>query len=155
MEHESIYEIILKTQCHAYNQILYLLDRISRCDDGLIFEVAKDTPSVQRISDFTNHKSDLIAEIDRLSKMIADNQIKLIGAMSLVVNAESHPLLERLRTLQDMVNRKIDHIVLEEDRENTALCHSLEQYRERLQLDYEISKIPKEKRKYFVYDPRG
>lgn len=155
MEHESIYEIILKTQCHTYNQILYLLDRISRCDDGLIFEVAKDTPSVQRISGFTSHKSDLISEIDRLTKMIEDNQIKLIGAMSLVVNATNHPLFQRLQLLRDMTNRKIDHIILAEDRENTALCMSLEQYRERLQLDYEISKVPKDKRKYFVYDPRN
>ena len=153
MENASIYEIILKTQCDSYNQILYLLDRISRCDDGLIFEASKDTPSVQRINDYTNHKSDLIAEIDRLTSSIEKNQIKLVGAMSLVIDAKSHPLWERLNILRELVSRRIDHIIFDEDKRNTLLCDSLTAYKDRLELDREIAKVPPEKRKIFIYKP--
>lgn len=153
MEHEPIYEILLKTQCYSYNQVLYLLERISRCDDGLLIEASKDNPSVQKISDFTSHKNDLISEIDRITLSIQQNQIKLNGVMSLVVNASSHPLLERLQLLQELVTKKIDYVILEEDRENTYLCDSLTKYKERLELDKAISEVPMEKRKIFFYNP--
>lgn len=155
MEEETIYEIILKTQCDSYNQILFLLDRISRCDDGLVFEAAKDTPSVQKLSDFTNHKNYLISEIDKLSLFIADNQVKLNGVMSLLISPTSHPLWERLTILQELVERKLSRIILNEDRVNPALCESLTQYKERLELDIKIAEVPLNKRKIFFFDPKA
>lgn len=153
MEHATIYEIILRTQCDAYCQIMYTLDRIARCDDGLLFEANKEQPSTERIAAFSNRKTELINEILEQTDHICENQEKLIGAMSLVIDATSHPLWERLNILQELVSHKMEQLLLNEDRSNPALYRSLTQYKERLELDRLIAKVPQENRQVFYFKP--
>ena len=153
MEHSSIYEIILKTQCDSYCQIMYLLDRISRCDDGLMFEANKEEPSAEKIAGFTNRKNDLVNEVSKITEQICQNQEKLIRAISLTIAATTHPLWERLNILQELVAHKIDQLLLNEDRSNPVLFQSLSQYKERLELDQLIAAVPKENRQVFYFHP--
>lgn len=56
MDYRQNYEIFLKTQCDAYQQMLFAITQISECDDILLSSSTAETPDVDAIQAITSKK---------------------------------------------------------------------------------------------------
>lgn len=150
MEDKQIYEIIMKTQCEDYRQMLLLLNKICRVDEALkkltLGNITLDTDKLQSLS---NQKEYLIEQLNTLSLRIPKTTALLADtAFSLHEMTNSKEYCQ-MRLLERKCQEKLNYIINKEDYVNPAIVAQLKNYKSRLELDFKINQIPMEKRKIF------
>ena len=153
MEKGQIYEILLRTQCEAYQDMLELLERIERLDEALAAISAQNRPDVRKISTITSQKEHLIQRLDVLSLHAKQAHQELEGMSELYQEISIHPLYQHMKELKLAAYQRITAVIKKEDQRNPDIIKHLEDYKEALTLDIKIKDIPLSKRQIFLFIP--
>ncbi|MCM1184653.1 MAG: hypothetical protein NC337_14885 [Roseburia sp.] len=154
MENQQIYEILLRTQCEAYQNMLALLERIERLDESLAAITAQSRPDVNRIGRITAQKEQLIQRLDALSLHAVQANRELEGMSALCLQIGAHPLYRRSEELKLEAYRRVTAVIRKEDTRNPEIIRHLEAYQEALTLDLKIKDVPLSKRQLFLFVPK-
>ena len=123
MEDRQIYEIIMKTQCEEYRQMLLLINKIIRADDSLRNASLKQPHEydIDLIHDITMQKEAWIKELDRLSFNVP-RTIKLLSDYQFsIYELEKSSIYQQMKLLEGKCQAKIDYYLKnEEERERIA-----------------------------------
>ena len=153
MDYKQNYEILLKSQCDAYEQMLYAITQISECDDTLLKSSTCITPDVKAVQEVTAKKDYYIKKLDKLSLEIEQEKRRIADILYLYNDFNFHPLYLRMEQLQAMAREELEQIIKKEDSNNPSIVSMLTQYKEKLEMDIKIREIPMEKRKIFFIRP--
>lgn len=153
MENEQIYEILLRTQCDSYQNMLELLTRIERLDEALAAITAQNRPDVSKIDTITAQKESLLQRLDALSLHAKQAHQELAGMSGLQEEIRKHPLYLRTEELKLTAYQRVSAVIEKEDRNNPDIIRHLEEYQEALTLDVKIKDIPLSKRQLIVVIP--
>ena len=153
MDYRQNYEIFLKTQCDAYQQMLFAITQISECDDILLSSSTAETPDVDAIQAITSKKDYYIQMLDKLSLETEQEKRRIADILYLYNNFHFHPLYLRMEQLQTMAREELEHVIKKEDTNNPTIVSKLTQYKEKLEIDIKIREIPMAKRKIFFIRP--
>lgn len=153
MDYRQNYEILLKSQCDAYEQMLYAITQISECDDILLHSSTSDTPDVKSVQEITYKKDFYIKKLDKLSLETEQEKRRIADILYLYNDYHFHPLYLRMEQLQTMAREELELVIKKEDSNNPSIVGKLTQYKEKLEMDIKIREIPMEKRKIFFIHP--
>lgn len=154
MEEKQVYEIIIKTQCEEYRQMLLLMNRIIRADEVLRDISLAQTPDVDKLHDITMQKEQWVNTLDSLSLHIPQTTKLLSDASFALLYIENTPVYQQMKLLERKCQEKLTRLLEQEDQNNPAITAHLKSYKERLELDIKISEIPMEKRHIFFVNPK-
>lgn len=150
MEDRQIYEIIMKTQCEDYRQMLLLLNKICQIDEELKkLTINSTSPNTNKLQALSNQKEYLIEQLDVLSRRIPKTTTLLADASFSLHEMTHSKEYCQMRLLERKCQEKLNYIINQEDYVNPAIIAQLENYKSRLELDFKISQIPMEKRQIF------
>lgn len=153
MDYKQTYEILLKSQCDAYEQMLYAITQISECDDLLLSSSNKETIDADTIQNITEKKEYFIQLLDKLSVETEQEKHRIADILYLYNDFHFHPLYQRMEQLQTMAREELEQIIKKEDTNNPTIVTKLTQYKEKLEMDIKIREIPMKKRKIFFIHP--
>lgn len=102
MDYRQNYEMLLKTQCDAYEQILFAITQISECDDILLSASTTEAPDVDAIQAITSKKDYYIQKLDKLSLETEKEKGRIGDILYLYNDFYFHPLYLRMKQLQTM-----------------------------------------------------
>lgn len=153
MDYRQNYEMLLKTQCDAYEQILFAITQISECDDILLSASTTEAPDVDAIQAITSKKDYYIQKLDKLSRETETKKRRIADILYLYHDFHFHPLYLRMEQLQTMAREELEQVIQKEDSNNPTIVNKLTQYKEKLEIDIKIREIPMEKRKIFFIRP--
>ena len=153
MDYRQNYEIFLKTQCDAYEQMLFAITQISACDDILLSSSTTETPDVDAIQAITSKKDYYIQKLDKLSRETETEKRRIADILYLYHDFHFHPLYLRMEQLQTMAQEELEQVIQKEDSNNPTIVNKLTQYKEKLEIDIKIREIPMAKRKIFFIRP--
>lgn len=154
MEEKQVYEIIIKTQCEEYRQMLLLMNRIIRADEVLRDISLAQTPNVNKLHDITVQKEEWVNQLDVLSLHIPQTTKLLADASFALLHIEHTSAFQQMKLLERKCQEKLTQLLAQEDQNNPAITAHLQNYKERLELDIKISEIPMEKRQIFFVNPK-
>lgn len=149
MNNRKAYEELLEIQCETFSKIIYLIQQLTKYDDALQKQAAKNTPDIDELQHITIQKEQLIQSLDILSQSANTAQLELYKYQLEFLDTYSHPLYLKLEALERMAMDKLNELVANEDKNNPTTIHQLTDYKERLALDIKIKEIPMEKRQIF------
>lgn len=153
MDYRQNYEIFLKTQCDAYQQMLFAITQISECDDILLSSSTAETPDVDAIQAITSKKNYYIQMLNKLSLETEQEKRRIDDILYLYHDFHFHPLYLRMERLQTLAREELEHVIKKEDTNNPTIVSKLTQYKEKLEIDIKIREIPMVKRKIFFIRP--
>ncbi len=153
MDYRQNYEMLLKVQCDAYEQMLYAITQISECDDILLNSSTIETPDVDAVQHATAKKDYYIENLDKLSLETEKEKHRIADILYLYNDFHFHPLYQRMEQLQTMAREELEQVIKKEDTNNPSIVTKLTQYKEKLETDIKIREIPMEKRKIFFIHP--
>ena len=153
MDYKQTYEMLLKSQCDAYEQMLYALTQISECDDLLLNSSNKETIDADTIQNVTAKKDYYIQKLDKLSLETEQEKLRIADILYLYNDFNFHPLYLRMEQLQTMAREELEQVIQKEDSNNPSIVSKLTQYKEKLEMDIKIREIPMEKKKIFFIHP--
>lgn len=153
MDYKQKYEMLLKSQCDAYEQMLYAITQISECDDLLLQLSTRETPDVKNVQEVTCKKDFYINKLDKLSLETEQEKRRIADILYLYNDYHFHPLYLRMEQLQTMAREELEQVIKKEDSNNPSIISKLTQYKEKLEMDIKIREIPMEKRKIFFIRP--
>lgn len=154
MEEKQVYEIIIKTQCEEYRQMLLLMNRIIRADEVLRDISLAQTLDTNKLHDITMQKEELVNKLDALSLHIPQTTKLLADASFALLHIENTPTFQQMKLLERKCQEKLTRLLEQEDQNNPAISAHLQSYKERLELDIKISEVPMEKRQIFFVNPK-
>lgn len=153
MNYKQTYEILLKSQCDAYEQMLYAITQISECDDALLKASTCKTPDIQSVQEITAKKDYYIKKLDTLSLKTEQEKHRIADILYLYHNFCFHPLYLRMEQLQTMAREELEQVIQKEDANHPSIVSTLTQYKDKLEMDMKIRDIPMSKRKIFFIHP--
>lgn len=153
MNYRQNYEMLLKSQCDAYEQMIYAIAQISECDDTLLKSSTGETPDVKKVQEITAKKEFYIQKLDKLSLETEQAKGRIADILYLYNDYHSHPFYLRMEQLQEMAREQLAQVIKKEDSNNPSITSKLTQYKEKLEMDIKIREIPMEKRKIFFIRP--
>ena len=153
MDYRQTYELLLKSQCDAYEQMLYAITQISECDDILFQSSTTETPDVKSVQEITCKKEFYIKKLDKLSLETEQEKRRIADILYLYNDYHFHPLYHRMEQLQSIAREELEQVIKKEDSNNPSIVSKLTQYKEKLEMDIKIREIPMEKRKIFFIHP--
>lgn len=152
MDYRENYEKLLKSQCDAYEQMIYAITLISECDDNLLKCSTCDTPDIKQIPEITAKKEYYVQKLDKLSLETEQAKGRIADILYLYSSYNLHPFYLRMEQLQEMAREQLEQVIKKEDSNNPSIVSKLTQYKEKLETDIKIREIPMEKRKiFFIY----
>lgn len=153
MDYRQNFEILLKSQCDAYEQMLYAITQISECDDALLKSSTCETPDVKSVQEITAKKEYYIQKLDKLSLETEQEKRRIADILYLYNDFHFHPFYQRMEQLQELAREQLTEVIKKEDCNNPSVVSKLTQYKEKLEMDIKIREIPMEKRKIFFIRP--
>lgn len=153
MDYRQNFELLLQSQCDAYEQMLYAITQIEECDEALLKSSTLDTPDVKGVQEMTTKKEHYIKKLDNLSSETEQEKRRIADILYLYNDFHFHPLYLRMEKLQEMAREALAQLIQKEDSNNPSIVSKLTQYKEKLEMDIKIREIPMEKRKIFFIHP--
>ncbi len=155
MNLRETYEALLKSQCEAYIKMLDLLDRIEKYDRKLVKLSHKAKANITGISGVTSQKERLIIQLDDISCHAKESHEQLESIANVCQQVRTHEMYVQLQQLKMLTRYRIQEVIDKEDDSNPLIIHRLNECRESIELDIKISKVPAQKRHFFMYRATG
>lgn len=149
MNDRRSYEMLLNAQYENHERMMYYLTQIRFYDDALLSEAKKKTPDSGAIEYVTIQKDRMVKKIDQLTAEITKTQRLIIEYATDYLDSFTNPVWQKLEKIHQLVIEQFREVLSLEDQNNPAIEKSLSMYRQRLELDEMIKKVPKEKRQVF------
>lgn len=154
MDYRKTYEALLQKQCDTYQEILYLITQVSKCDEELLKCAKMNEPDTNRLHSITTQKEQLIQNLDTLSLDTEHAKFQLCDILDVCCDISMHPFYQRMEQLQELARIELQALLEKEDQNNPTITSRLTTYKERLETDIKIREIPMEKRKIFFVFPQ-
>lgn len=153
MEYKEKYEIFFKEQCDTYQQILCVITQIANCDTQLIYYSACETPNSEILRSVTQQKAQLVQELNQLTQSAENARDRIEDILYLYHEFGSHPFYLHMKHLQQAAKIQLEKLLLREDRNIPTITNNLKVYKEKLETDIAIQKVPSERRTVFFLYP--
>ena len=153
MDYRQMYENLLQTLCKAYNKMFRILEQIEKCDEALSLLTASNRPDADDVLAIASQTERLIQSLDRISLAIEPVHARLDGLKALCPEVSSHPLYGYMEDLQLLTYYDIRRVINKEDICNPEIVKRLNDYKESLELDVQISRVPQSQREVFLFVP--
>lgn len=153
MEYKEKYEIFFKEQCDTYQQILCVITQLTKCDTQLAYYSDCETLDAEILRSVTRQKAQLVQELNHLTQSAENAQDRILDILYLYHEFGSHPFYLHMERLQQAASIQLEKLLLKEDSNIPAITNNLKAYKEKLETDIAIQKVPSEKRKVFFLYP--
>lgn len=149
MESKKSYEMLLEAQCRNYEKTLHLLSQVKDYDLLLLEETAKHSPDCGALEYVTIQKGRLVRQLDSLSIEMVKVQALIEETAEQFLDGRTHPVYQKLGIIKEIVSSAFDDVLSAEDDAGADIVKNLTTYKERLLLEAEIKKVPRDKRQVF------
>lgn len=153
MDYRKTYEKLLNSLCSAYRRILKILDKI----DGfgkLLDDVSDERrPDANFVYAIATQKERLIEQLDRISIDVEEQHVKLENMMSVCQEIATLPVYKYMENLQLLSYYRIHEIMDDEAVKTPQVIEKLTRCKESMELDLMISKVPEDKKQFFMFIP--
>lgn len=153
MDYRKTYELLLNDLCSAYRNMLEILEKIEEFDKLLDDVSDERRPDADFVYAIATQKERSIARLDGISVEVESNHVKLENLMSLCQEIATLPMYKYMENLQLLTYYRINAIMNDEAVVTPQVIDKLTACKESMELDLQISEVPKEQRQVFMFVP--